>query len=217
MKIIKYILILQFLILIGCTGVSLIQKGIRTDLYSEKFLGTIENVKVSYKQGDAALALKILNNISESGLLVTEKAMRRNLMGVILFSKSNYEQAIFNFDLGLSHSTLDEALTAQIYLNLSSSYYKLGFLEKSFVNLKLVQWKTLSDPEKTKYQKLMFNVAKELGRDEELLESLFLYLIDKKNLAELKADPYFEHLLSAFFKLDSRLDSSTERLIKPEA
>ena len=64
MKIIKYILILQFLILIGCTGVSLIQKGIRTDLYSEKFLGTIENVKVSYKQGDAALALKILNNIN---------------------------------------------------------------------------------------------------------------------------------------------------------
>jgi hypothetical protein len=204
MKFLKILLLLQFLLVAGCTGVSMIQRGIRTDLYSEKFLDTIENVKVSYKQGDSSLALKMLNNISEVGLLVTEKAMRRNLMGVILFSKGNYEQAVFNFDLALSHSTLDQSLSSQVYLNLASSYYKLGLLEKSFVNLKLVQWKVLSDPEIEKHQKLMFNVAKELGRDEELLESLFLYLNKRKNLAELKADPYFEHLIATFFKLDRR-------------
>jgi len=204
MKIIKLFLILQFIFLFGCSGVSMIQKGIRTDLYSEKFLTQLETVKVSYKQGEKDLALRMLNQMNEEGLMVSEKAMRRNLIGVILFSKENYEQAIFNFDLALSHSRLDESLTSQIHLNLASSYYKLGFLEKSFVSLKSVNWKILSDQEVIKHHKLMFNVAKELGRDEELLESLFLYLSDRKTLSELKNDPYFEHLLTAFFKLGRR-------------
>ena len=204
MKLLKLIFIAQFLFLLGCGGVSMIKSGFRSDLYTENFVATLENVKVNYRQGDSPLALKMLNSMQEAELLVSEKAMRRNLIGVILFSNANFEQAIFNFNLALSHSQLDLSLTSQIYLNLASSYYKLGFLEKSLVNLKLVNWKKLSDLEITKHHKLMFEVAKELGRDDELLEALFLYLNDKKNLADLKNDPYFEHLLSAFFKLDRR-------------
>lgn len=203
-SLIQFLLVIQFLFLAGCGGVSMIQKGIRTDLYSEKFLTQLETVKVTYKQGEKDLALKMLNQMSEEGLMISEKAMRRNLIGVILFSKENYEQAIFNFDLALSHSRLDESLTSQIYLNLASSYYKLGFLEKSFVSLKSVNWKILSDPEIVKHHKLMFNVAKELGKDKELLDSLFLYLSERKTLSDLKNDPYFEHLLNAFFKLNRR-------------
>ena len=103
-KIIKTLLLVQFLFLLGCGGVSMIQKGVRTDLYSEKFLTQLETVKVSYKQGEKDLALRMLNQMNEEGMMVSEKAMRRNLIGVILFSKENYEQAIFNFDLALSHS-----------------------------------------------------------------------------------------------------------------
>mgnify|MGYP006428517805 FL=1 len=101
MKLLKLIFIAQFLFLLGCGGVSMIKSGFRSDLYTENFVATLENVKVNYRQGDSPLALKMLNSMQEAELLVSEKAMRRNLIGVILFSNANFEQAIFNFNLAL--------------------------------------------------------------------------------------------------------------------
>ncbi|MCO4792903.1 MAG: penicillin-binding protein activator [Bacteriovoracaceae bacterium] len=198
------LLSITFLILLSSCGITMIKSGARSDLYTERFLVGLEEIKSKYRQGEPEVALKSLMEMPEEGLLVSEKAMRRNLVGVILFSKRDYEKAIFNFDLALSSSSLDEALTAQIYLNLSSSYFKLGFMEKAFSSISLADHTKLSKDEAKKHHKLSYNLAKELGRDKEVIKSLVLYLSSKKGLSELKNDPMFEHLLAGFVKLGKR-------------
>ena len=58
MKIIISILLL--LLLSGCSGISVISKGPREDLYGKEFLTKINSIKDLYKQGKYAVALKQL-------------------------------------------------------------------------------------------------------------------------------------------------------------
>jgi ABC-type branched-subunit amino acid transport system substrate-binding protein len=198
------LLSLTFLLLLGSCGVTMIKKGSRSDLYTENFITKLDAIKAKYRQGEGDVALKSLMEMPEEGLLPSEKAMRRNLIGVILFSKEDYEKAIFNFDLALSSSRLDESLTAQIHLNLASSYYKLGYMQKAFSAVKMSDYTQLSKPEAKKHHKLRYKLAKDLERDREVIESLLLYLSDKKGITDLKNDPMYEHLLSGFVKMKSR-------------
>lgn len=198
------LLSLTFLLLLGSCGVAMIKKGSRSDLYTETFITKLDAIKAKYRQGEGDVALKSLMEMPEEGLLPSEKAMRRNLIGVILFSKEDYEKAIFNFDLALSSSRLDESLTAQIHLNLASSYYKLGYMQKAFSAVKMSDYTQLSKPEAKKHHKLRYKLAKDLERDREVIESLLLYLSDKKGITDLKNDPMYEHLLSGFVKMKSR-------------
>lgn len=198
------LLSLTFLLLLGSCGVTMIKKGSRSDLYTENFITKLDAIKAKYRQGEGDVALKNLMEMPEEGLLPSEKAMRRNLIGVILFSKEDYEKAIFNFDLALSSSRLDDSLTAQIHLNLASSYYKLGYMQKAFTAVKMSDYTQLSKPEAKKHHKLRYKLAKDLERDREVIESLLLYLSDKKGITDLKNDPMYEHLLSGFVKMKSR-------------
>jgi len=198
------LLSLTLLLLLSSCGVTMIKTGSRSDLYTETFITKLDSIKAKYRQGEGDVALKSLMEMPEEGLLPSEKAMRRNLIGVILFSKEDYEKAIFNFDLALSSSRLDEALTAQIHLNLASSYYKLGYMQKAFASAKLSDYTKLTKPEAKKHHKLTYKLAKELERDNDVIESLLLYLSDKRGISDLKNDPMYEHLLSGFVKMKSR-------------
>ncbi len=198
------LLSLTLLLLLGSCGVTMIKTGSRSDLYTETFITKLDAIKAQYRKGEGDAALKNLMEMPEEGLLPSEKAMRRNLIGVILFSKEDYEKAIFNFDLALSSSRLDDSLTAQIHLNLASSYFKLGYMQKAFASVKLSDYTKLSKAESKKHHKLTYKLAKELERDKDMIESLLLYLSDKKGISDLKNDPMYEHLLSGFVKLKSR-------------
>lgn len=197
------ILLTTVTILVGaCSGISVLSGPDRRDLYSDSFTQKINAIKETYRQGEHDVALQQLKLMLEETLLPTERASRRNLIGVILFAKGNYEQAIFNFDQALSTSRLDENLTSQIYLNLASCYYKLGFMEKAFSTLTQGKAETLTKGEAQKLYKLKYKVAKEMGKDDESLNSLFNLLSNKNKLSELKSEPYFEHLLGLFFRQD---------------
>ena len=182
----------------------MISRGSRDDLYSSEFLSQIDAIKTTYKRGDSATALQKLKAFDEKLMLPSEKAMRRNLIGVIYFSKANYEQAIFNFDQALATSRLDESLTAQIYLNLSSSYYKLGMNEKAFEVLKNAPYTSLEEAESVKFHKLRYRLAQELGHDRDALISLIYTLAPKNKISELRIDPLYEVLIGKFRKLDQR-------------
>ncbi len=198
----KYLLLLIVgLIFWGCSGISLIDK--RSDqLYSPNFLLKIGSIKNQYKLGLLDQALSELKDIQEETLSDSEKALRRNLIGVILFSKKNYEQAIFNFDLALSSSEADDTLTSQILLNQARSYYKLGFLEKAFDGLSKVDPDKLTEKELGKHSILMFKLSHELGKGQEAVMALLRYFENKSQLSDLKSNPYFEFLLKNFQKLD---------------
>jgi len=192
--------IIFIFILAGCSGISMMQKGTPKDLYGDQFLQLVGSVKEQYRQGQTEEAIKRLKAVSEETLLPAERALRRNLIGVILFAQENYEQAIFNFDLALATSRLDPSLTAQIYLNLSSSYFKLGFMEKAFSTLSICEFRNLQKAESQKYHKLNYTLSIELDRPKVLLKSLIWYLSDKTKISEVKTEPLFEQLLEAFFK-----------------
>tara|TARA_Y100000768_G_C23985625_1_gene688662 strand:+ start:2008 stop:4017 length:2010 start_codon:yes stop_codon:yes gene_type:complete len=203
-KFLSIISLSLLLFLSCCSDISMISRGAREDLYTSEFLSQIDSIKSTYKRGDAETALKKLKAFDETKMLPSEKAMRRNLIGVIYFGKANYEQAIFNFDQALATSRLDESLTAQIYLNLSSSYYKLGMSEKAFEVLRNAPYTALEGPESIKFHKLRYRLAQELGHDREALISLIYTLSQKNKISELRIDPLYEILVGKFRKLDQR-------------
>lgn len=191
--------------LTACGGIQML--GTKVDvshLYSDEFTQKIDRIKVHYRAGRAQEALNELKAIDEQQLNPSERALRRNLIGVIYFAQKNFEQAIFNFDLALTTSHEDPGLTAQIQLNLASSHYKLGFMDRAYQSLSGTNWQALEANEAKKYHQLRFSLAKDLGKIEDAVESMFFFLGSKNSLTELRSDSIFEKLNSAFSELDER-------------
>lgn len=200
---VSLILILQFL-LVSCGGISLLQRGSPSDLYTDDFMEKVENIKSMYARGESEEALSLLQKMGEEDLLPSERAMRRNLIGVILFSQERFEQAIYNFDLALTTSRLDRPLTAQIYLNLGSSYFRLDMNERAFSALGQADFRTLHPSEARKYHRLNFQLANELNRTRTQISSLIWYLSDKETVNGLRDEPFYQELLDRFFVLERR-------------
>ncbi len=192
---------LLIFLLSGCAGIKFLSEESTKDLYSEEFLKQIRSIKKSYRISNPQLALNRLKRMDENKLQPAEKALRRNHMGVIYFSQQKYEQAIFNFELALGNSKQDKKLTAQIYLNTAGSYFKLSQIKKSFTIIEEIEQKRLDKKEQTKYYLLRYNLSKEIGKDRDSLISLIYFLSNNTTIIELKNNPYFQHLVAAFFKL----------------
>ncbi|MBL6988731.1 MAG: ABC transporter substrate-binding protein [Bacteriovoracaceae bacterium] len=188
---------------ISCSGIQMLS-GQREDLYGASFLKQIESIKEQYSSGAIKPAMLSLQKMKEEDLNFSQKALRRNLMGVIQFAEKDYEAAISNFDLALATSGLDESLTAQIYLNLASCYFKLDLHEKSYATLELVEVEKLNLSESMKRHLLKFKVAKELEKTQDAMAALVQLLGEDKVLAKVKQNPYFAQLKTEFLKLDSR-------------
>lgn len=172
------------------------------DYYSKPFLNQINDIKTVYKRGNSDKALASLQSMKEQPLNAQEKALRRNLIGVIYFGKSNYEQAIFNFNQALEFSTEDQNLTAQVYLNLGSSYYKLGMKEKAYEIIKKAPYKALSSSENVKFHKLRYRLASENNEERDALISLIYTLSQKEKISQLRIDPLYEVLTNKFRNLE---------------
>jgi len=197
-NIISFLVLSQ--IIISCSGITLISRSDPKDLYRADFLQKVEVVKTAYRQGNFGEASAKLKAIDEQTLLPAEKAMKRNLMGVLFFDQENYEQAIYNFELALANSSLDWSLAAQVHLNLGSSYFKLGFMEKAYYYLNKCDFEKLSTREALNYQKLKYQVAKDQDKNREAMVALVNILKDEKNLFDLRNNPYFHRLKEEFFK-----------------
>ena len=186
----------------SCTGISLLSGGDPSDLYSEKFMTFINAVKGDYKNGQSEIALKKLQAYQTETLLPTEKALRRNLIGVINFGEKNYEQAIYNFEMALSSSRLDKNLTSQIQLNLGSSYYKMGYLDKAYAALSVADFRNLGPAESKKFHKLSYNLANELDKPSNAMKSIIWFLSPIDSLSALKSEVMYEKLMGSFFQLE---------------
>jgi len=197
-------LISLFLFVSECSGIQMLGTKDVSYLYSDEFTTKITTVKELYRTGKSNEALSQLKKIDEQVLNASERAMRRNLIGVINFSQKNFEQAVYNFELALTTSQEDPGLTAQIGLNLASGHFKMGAMDKAYNALVAAQPENLEINEQKKYHQLRFSLAKELGKLEDAASSMFAYLADKKTLSDLRADPVFEKLVSVFNELDER-------------
>jgi ABC-type branched-subunit amino acid transport system substrate-binding protein len=189
------------LLLTGCSGISFL-KTTPQDLYSEPFLKQVESVKKLYRQGEVNQALKVLQKIEDNKITTQEQGMKYNLLGVIQFSRKEYQKAITTFDQALNMATSDPLLQAQIRLNLASCYYKLSFMEKAYETLRGGDANVLTPEESGKYYRLRFRLAKELGRESEELDTVAQILSSKTTQTEVRGDPYYEILSAGFNKLD---------------
>ncbi len=194
--------ILLLLFLSGCSGIKMLSGPSQKDLYSSEFLTKIEKIKTQYRRGEVAQVLQSLQQMNEATLKPTEKALRRNLIGVIYFGKQNYEQAIFNFNQALATSEDDPALAGQIRLNLGGSYYKLSMVEKAFEVIQGADFEKLAPQDLVKFHKLRYRLANELGKDDVAIDSLIWTLSTKSKISELRIEPLYEALVAKFRKLE---------------
>ena len=210
MKLVRNLIILASLFLVGCSGIKMISPGME-DLYTDKFKNDIELIKKDFASGRKEVALKKLSAMDEKTLLPSERAMKRNLAGVILFSQGEYEKSIFEFNLALASSNSDVRLTSKIYLNLASSYFKLSDIEKAYSSIRKSEFSFLEGKEFQNYHLLRLALAKELAKSDVALESLIYLFKDKPDAMSLKAESNFNDLVSMYFSMG---ESERLRLIQ---
>jgi ABC-type branched-subunit amino acid transport system substrate-binding protein len=203
-----FILALLGFSLSACSGVKMItpdrklaDKVDTTKLYKQTFLKRMNEIKDKYRQGKADVALKELAAINEEGYSDAEKSTRRNLIGVINFSKKNYEGAANSFEEALPTSKDDPSLEAQIYFNMGSAYYKLNQYEKALSTLSLANFKNLQDSEAKKYHQLYAVLSQMLGKKEQNLTALIRSLEDKKSIVDIKAEARYAQVEELYLKL----------------
>lgn len=201
---ILYLILILSILSCSCSGISMLGSGDISNLYGEEFMTEIEAVKAKYSQGRATEALEELQRMDEEKLLPSEKALRRNLIGVILFSQGKTEQAILNFDIALTNSRLDRPLTAQVYLNLASSYFRLEMNERASSSLSQADFRLLQPDEAKKFHRLNYQLATILNQPNTQMTSLIWYMFDKNSVNELRDEPLFQELTDRFFALEQR-------------
>ncbi|MDD4973867.1 MAG: ABC transporter substrate-binding protein [Bacteriovorax sp.] len=199
---------LLFFSLSACSGVKMItpdrklaEKVDTSKLYKQTFLQKMNEVKEKFRQGKADAALKELTSMKEEGLSSAERSTRKNLIGVINFSKKNYEGAAKNFEEALALSKEDPSLESQVYLNLGSAYYKMNQSDKALATLSMADYHNLQDNEAKKYHQLYALLSQQLGKKEQSLTALIRSLEDKKSVEDLKSEARYTQAEELFFKL----------------
>ncbi len=174
----------------------------RKDLYTPEFMQRVDAIKKNYHQGQRAATLRSLKNLPDEKLNISERAMKYNLIGVVLFSQGAFNQSVGHFNRALETSYQDVLLTARIHLNLASSYFKLGFHDKAYETLVEVDFRYFTPEEAERYHKLRYRLGVQTGKAHDSVLSLLRALSFKTKINGLKRDSHYQILLSEFAKLD---------------
>lgn len=191
------------LLLGSCSGVSMIVRDGRRDLYREGFDRRIEEIRRHYQEGRRDRALEDLRALSaDQEATPSERAMAENLMGVVHFAGGGLRRALARFEASLATPHPDRRLRARASLNLASVLYKLGRNRRAHDALAGQRDGDLGPDDHGKYWRLRHELARGLGEDEDAARSLVHYFRRVPTIQDLRADPLFEELSVAFLGLD---------------
>lgn len=199
-KHLSIVTLLSLLILHGCGGIKMLSQS-KEDLYSKVFMDRVDLIKKDYSSGNKEAALEKLKKIDDNTIAEPERGFKYNLMGVISFSLSNYEDAKTYFSSAKVYSGKDQELYAQVQLNLASTYFKTQKKEEAYDELSQIQSEYLGKNEKNKYYQLRYQLADLRGDNFEVIDSLVGILKDINSGIQLKSESYYETLKSKFLKL----------------
>lgn len=164
----------------------------------------IDQARDALGKGQHKVAIARLGELSDDTLEPLEKAMKYNLKGVVLFSESDWEKALANFDVAKKYVPSDSTLEAQVWLNIASARFKQGLYAELKSALDEIQPKLLPENEIKKYAQLKLAWAVKYQRHYEIVETSVLMLRDAKSLSEIQDSNQKERLNLSFKSLDDR-------------
>ncbi len=202
LRIVSYLICFTFIF--SCSNIKMLTPE---EIYSPDFLAKIQSIQLIYKDGDKKSAMDRLIAMNDLEISDAEIAKKYNFIGIIHFSQQNFDTAIENFEVARSKSRIDRVLNSQIYLNLSSSYYKKDLYERAYAYLEEVDHEVFSKNEQTNYYKLKLVLAQQLQKPKDIVESV-IPLIGKVYLFnEIENHQYKETLINSYRSL-----STSERI-----
>jgi hypothetical protein len=122
-----------------------------------------------------------------------------NLIGVIFYAQTDYELALQQFNRSAEFSKADYTLTSEIYLNKSSTHFKLNQFTESFDSLKMVRTEAFdaSDIEK-RYYNLKYKLGLQLDRPKDVVVASIMLLKKAKRIEDVDVSELREVLLANF-------------------
>lgn len=192
MKIFHFLLIS---ILFSCAGITPLNSTSWKHHYSQDFLSFVEKISNLRKNEQWDSAIDLLMSVDEVSLSVTERAFRRNLIGVHYLKNKKYEKSIFHFTQAISSEVEDTKLISTLYLNLANANYQLGLYEESLRNLSKVNSLVLGKKGRKSYFELNYEMALYIEDQDLQFNSLVGYL---NNLEEGAQSTVGDEKIKAF-------------------
>ncbi|MAW07430.1 MAG: hypothetical protein CME61_04005 [Halobacteriovoraceae bacterium] len=151
--------VLVFLFLASCAGITPLSQENWQKYYSSSFLSTIKEIIVLRQNDQWEEAAQLLMGLDEESLTSTEKAFRRNLIGVHFLNNKNFEKSLINFSQALSFEIDDPSLFSKLNLNTANANFQLGLFEDALRSLSAVKLKYLDKKSRKGFYELNYQIA----------------------------------------------------------
>lgn len=152
-------------------------------------------------KGQSKIAISQLGELQDDTLEPTEKAVKYNLKGVILFVDSEWEKALANFEVAKKYVPSRSTLESQVWLNIASVRYKQGLYAELKTAIDEIDPDMLPDAEIRKYAQLKLAWAVNYQRHFEIVDTTILLLKDAKSLNEVQNSVLKERFNLSFGQL----------------
>lgn len=196
------VLILGLLLVLGSCTTPKTQKNM--EVFSPAFLTKINIIKDHIAKAQYPIALNRLNELEDPKLSENEKAYKYNLLGIISFSKNDFQNASVLFKQAFSHAKPNYVLSSKISLNLTSTLYKMNEYDKAYFYLNKIRTFNLEEKEQNNFYKLKYLLAQLKNDSNAVISSALNLMQDLKSFQEIENSPYKESLIDHYSKLGAR-------------
>lgn len=168
---------------------------------SDAVRAKIEETRTLIRTNNGKQALVKLAELKDDQLSEIEKSLKYNLKGVALFSMSEFDKALLNFEVSEKYTPKDSQLFSQVKLNIASCYFKLNRINELHSKLSAIDVKDLNDNEKKKYAQLLLAYGKKVDNAEVITTASVMAMRDLKNFKDIQQSPLYSELIVYFKKL----------------
>ncbi len=204
----KWSLFLVTILLVSCSQVTQ-RKPIDESSLSEAFKLKIEETRNLIRNNNGKLAMSKLAELKDDELIDLEKSIKYNLKGVALFSLSEFDKALLNFEVSEKYTPKDSQLFSQVKLNVASCYFKLNRINQLHSKLSAIFVKDLNAGEKKKYAQLLLAYGKKVDDAESITLASVMIMSDLKTFKDIQQSPYYTDLIANFKRLSQSQKIST--------
>ncbi len=194
-------LIILALFIIGCTSQPPKRKPVDESSLSEAVRVKIEETRSLIRANNGKQAMVKLAELKDENLSEIEKSIKYNLKGVALFSMSEFDKALLNFEVSEKYTPKDSQLFSQVKLNIASCYFKLNRTNDLHSKLEKIDIKDLNEGEKKKYAQLLLAYGKKADDAEAITTASVLVMSDLKTFKDIQQSTYYPDMTASFKRM----------------